>query len=68
MRAAKPQLDLPLATLQRRPREPEPLQFWRVVVGLRRAGISVYRSGAAHKVDGRILSTREFWRFAAQIQ
>lgn len=38
---------------------PENEGVYEAIMVLRRAGISVYRAGALHKVDGRLLTTNE---------
>ncbi len=53
-----------------RPVEPraENEALYDAILVLRRAGRQVYRAGADHKVDGRLLSTRELFALAASGQ
>ncbi len=52
-----------------RPVEPraENEALYAAILALRRAGWPVYRAGADHKVDGRLLSTRDLFALAAEV-
>jgi len=43
---------------------PENEGVYEAIMKLRRAGVSVYRAGALHKVDGRLLTTSEMIKTA----
>jgi hypothetical protein len=67
------QMDLPLGPPRRvrhghtvTPR-PEDAALHRAVLALRRAGNAVYRSGAAHKVGDRLVTTQQLLALAAAL-
>lgn len=56
---ALPQLPMP-SHAKPRPATRETKSFWSAIVRIRRAGFTAYRvSGKQHRVNGRLLTTRE---------
>lgn len=59
------QMRLPLGPPPPRPRYRERPELYEAVRRLRRVGMQVFRSGRLHKVNGRLLTSRDLQRLAA---
>ena len=61
------QLNLFQVPPQTRRKSPEAPDLYAAVVALRRNGLTVYAAGDSHKVDGRLLSSRDLIRLAGRL-